>query len=325
MLVFIPDDGTTIATTGLQAMGSQQMGESGAKTRYYMATSLEAGQSVALTVTGLKSATSGGQPAARPAASQGPTGRPPAVPWKPTLRALDRPQSRPAVGAAGILGVGGLVMLMKAKRRSNQPFKSNTSPARRIAMLAAKETSSAVVRAIGLGKTLDDRPVLKQIDLSIDAGEYVVILGVQRRRQNHAAQDAGDAGTPSGGELRLFGLSLPRQASVARARLGLIGHQSMLYRDLTGSRKPRAIPACTVWPIPANALISCWSRGPARSRRRSGEGFQPGHDTAVSIARALVHEPDLLLADEPFAGLDVPGALAIERLWPICTERARQS
>jgi hypothetical protein len=116
VLVFIPDDGTTITTNGLQAMGSQQMGESGAKTRYYMATSLESGQSVALTVTGLKSATSGGQPATRPAASEGPIESPAGAPVEADASGgAIVPKTVAAVGAAGILGVGGLVMLMKGK------------------------------------------------------------------------------------------------------------------------------------------------------------------------------------------------------------------
>lgn len=116
VLVFIPDDGTTITTSGLQAMGSQQMDESGAKTRYYMATSLEAGQSVALTVTGLKSAATGGQPATRPAASAAPADSPPGAPVEADASGgATVPKTIAAVGAAGILGVGGLLMLAKGK------------------------------------------------------------------------------------------------------------------------------------------------------------------------------------------------------------------
>jgi len=186
-------------------------------------------------------------------------------------------------------------------------------------MLAVKDSSSTaaplVIHGIGLGKTLDDRPVLNGIDLSVAAGEYVVILGVNGAGKSTLLKMLATLSTPTSGELRLFGLAVPKHASAARARLGLIGHQSMLYRDLTarenlelfarlyGVRNPkeRAEELLNV------VGLSTRSDDPVKV-------FSRGMTQRVSIARALVHEPDLILADEPFAGLDVPGAAAVEQL-----------
>lgn len=182
-------------------------------------------------------------------------------------------------------------------------------------MPAAKNPSSAVVQAIGLGKTLDDRHVLKGIDLSIDAGQYVVILGVNGAGKTTLLKMLATLAAPTAGELRLFGLSLPRHASAARARLGLIGHQSMLYRDLTARENLELFARLYGVPSPAKRanelldIVGLLDRG-----NDPVKVFSRGMTQRVSIARALVHEPDLLLADEPFAGLDVPGTLAIERL-----------
>jgi hypothetical protein len=62
MLVFVPEDGTTVEAPGMQAMGSQQLDEKGPKTRCYIATSLSEGQTITLTVGGLKVAAASVQP-----------------------------------------------------------------------------------------------------------------------------------------------------------------------------------------------------------------------------------------------------------------------
>jgi len=171
------------------------------------------------------------------------------------------------------------------------------------------------VRAENLVKTLDERPVLNQIDLSIAAGEYVVILGINGAGKTTLLKILSTLMPPTSGGLQLFGLSVPKQAARARARLGMIGHQSMLYRDLTarenlelfarlyGVRSPRQR---------AEELLK--TVGMIDRADDAVKTFSRGMSQRVSIARALVHEPDLVLADEPFAGLDVPGSAAVERL-----------
>jgi len=120
---------------------------------------------------------------------------------------------------------------------------------------------------------------------------------------------------PSSGQLQLFGLDVPRHAAQARARLGLIGHQSMLYRDLTARENLELFARLYGVQAPrrrAEELLSIV--GMIDRADDAVKTFSRGMCQRVSIARALVHQPDLVLADEPFAGLDVPGAAAVERL-----------
>jgi heme exporter protein A len=169
--------------------------------------------------------------------------------------------------------------------------------------------------AAGLGKTIDERSVLKSIDLSIAAGEFVAILGINGAGKTTLLKILATLMPPTTGRLQLFGLDVPRHAAQARARLGLIGHQSMLYRDLTARENLELFAGLYGVDSPrrrADELLSIV--GMSDRADDAVKTFSRGMCQRVSIARALVHQPDLVLADEPFAGLDVPGAAAVQRL-----------
>ncbi|MGD0768791.1 MAG: ABC transporter ATP-binding protein [Tepidisphaeraceae bacterium] len=190
-------------------------------------------------------------------------------------------------------------------------------------MIAPRSSSSftetypapLAMRAADLGKMIDERSVLHSIDLSIPAGEFVAILGINGAGKTTLLKILATLMPPTTGQLQLFGLDVPRHAVQARARLGLIGHQSMLYRDLTARENLELFARLYGVQAPqrrAEELLSIV--GMTDRADDAVKTFSRGMCQRVSIARALVHQPDLVLADEPFAGLDVPGAAAVERL-----------
>jgi ABC-type multidrug transport system ATPase subunit len=181
--------------------------------------------------------------------------------------------------------------------------------------MTADRVASSVIHAAGLVKTLDDRPILNGLNFSVFPGEYVVILGVNGAGKTTLLKMLSTLAAPTAGELRLFGLAVPKFASAARARLGLIGHQSMLYRDLTARENLELFAKLYGVSDPAGRAEDLLRIVGLTARADDPvKVFSRGMTQRISIARALVHEPDLLLADEPFAGLDVPGTAAIERL-----------
>jgi heme exporter protein A len=180
----------------------------------------------------------------------------------------------------------------------------------------ATATADSVVRLVGVGKTIDDRQVLRHINLEIAAGEFVAVLGANGAGKSTLLKVIATLSPATTGGIELFGEPLTRQATKLRSRIGLIGHQSMLYRDLTArenlqffanlygleDRDKRVAQALVMIGLSSRAddAVKTFSRGMAQR---------------VAIARALLHDPELLLADEPFAGLDAPSIRSLEQLF----------
>jgi heme exporter protein A len=171
------------------------------------------------------------------------------------------------------------------------------------------------LRAAGLCKSVDARTILRDIDLEIRAGEFVAILGANGAGKSTLLKILATLTPASAGELHLFGRRATGDCRGQRARIGLIGHQSMLYRDLTARENLEFFGRLYGIASPARRadrlleLMGLADRAddPVRSLSR-------GMVQRVAIARALVHDPELVLADEPFDGLDAPSAAATEQL-----------
>ncbi len=171
------------------------------------------------------------------------------------------------------------------------------------------------VKTTGLGLSIDDRPILRDIDLEIRRGEFVAVLGANGAGKSTLLKVIATLTRASTGELRLFGRTVTRESADLRARIGLIAHQSMLYRELTARENLRFFAKLYGIGKPTERVellldvIGLSNRGndPIKS-------FSRGMVQRVAIARALLHDPELMLADEPFDGLDAPSVAATQGL-----------
>jgi len=178
-----------------------------------------------------------------------------------------------------------------------------------------RSSSSPAVRAIGLHKNLDDRPVLRDLTFDLSAGASMALLGANGAGKTTLLRLLSTLTTPSRGQLEIFGRSARRHGALIRAEIGFIGHQSMLYRDLSalenlvffGRLHDIAQPGVRAMDLLGFVGLADRAQDPVKT-------FSRGMVQRVSIARALLHEPRLLLADEPFAGLDAPSVRTVERL-----------
>jgi len=173
----------------------------------------------------------------------------------------------------------------------------------------------AAIETAGLGKWIDDRPILRDVHLTIGRGEYVGLLGGNGAGKTTLLRILSTLIPPGSGRLSVAGCELPRMASKARAHVGLVTHQSMLYRDLT-ARENLEFFAKLHGVRHASQRVEEILQRVGMSARADDlvKTFSRGMTQRISIARAIVHEPDVLLADEPFAGLDESAAAAVEEL-----------
>jgi heme exporter protein A len=186
-----------------------------------------------------------------------------------------------------------------------------------LAIQSAIEVDAAVapVVARGLGKAIDGRAILRDIDLEVRPGEFLAILGANGAGKSTLLKIIATLTAASSGALRLFGREVTRDNAGLRARIGLIGHQSMLYRDLTARENLEFFGRLYGIEKPvARARQLLEVVGLADRADDAVKSFSRGMVQRVAIARALVHNPELMLADEPFDGLDAPSVTATEAL-----------
>lgn len=186
----------------------------------------------------------------------------------------------------------------------------------RIAVQAAVPTvaeRAPAVQVLSLSKVIDDRPILQDISFEIPNGRYVALLGANGAGKSTLLKVLATLIPATHGQLLFFGRTLARDTTTFRSRLGMIGHGAMLYRDLTAlenlvffGRLYRVVDP------PARARQLLEYVGLASRAHDPVKTFSRGMVQRVSIARALMHDPDLVLADEPFAGLDAPSRRMLE-------------
>lgn len=183
---------------------------------------------------------------------------------------------------------------------------------------AAVEQNGAaapVVAAAGLCLSIDATPILQDISLEIAAGESVALLGANGAGKSTLLRVLAGLMTSSSGRLDLFGTAVGHQRTAARARIGIVAHQPMLYRDLSARENIEFFARLYGVSEPGRRAMEVLAQvGMAQRADQAVKALSRGMTHRVAIARALVHRPELLLADEPFDGLDAPSIGALERL-----------
>ncbi len=158
------------------------------------------------------------------------------------------------------------------------------------------------------------RPVLRGVSLGVRRGEWVVVLGANGAGKTTLLRVIATLLRPAGGRLELNGVDALTHPARVRAQLGMVSHQPLIYPDLTASENLRffgrlyGLSGAQLEQRVEHALreVGLWTRRHDRAR-----AFSRGMTQRLSIARAMLHNPDLLLLDEPFTGLDQHSATTL--------------
>jgi heme exporter protein A len=182
------------------------------------------------------------------------------------------------------------------------------------------EGAEPAIAVAGLRRDYGDRPALDGVDLEVPAGASLVVLGPNGAGKTTLLRVLATLLRPSGGEVVVLGCSLPDEAWKLRGRIGYLGHEPLLYRDLSGRENLRFQARLHgVDGAEAEARIEQLLRAVGMERRadeRVAE-LSAGMRQRISICRCVLHEPELLLLDEPDSNLDAEGReLARELIGP---------
>jgi heme ABC exporter ATP-binding subunit CcmA len=177
--------------------------------------------------------------------------------------------------------------------------------------------TTAIIEIRALVKAYGLLPVLRKLDLSVERGQFVALLGANGSGKSTLLRMLSSLSKPTSGTIHIGGWALPQEAAAVRAQIGLVSHKPLLYENLTArenltffgrlyplTRDEREMRAVTLL-----ERVGLGKRGHDLVRT-----FSRGMQQRLSIARALLHNPDVLLFDEPYSGLDQDASAILDDL-----------
>jgi heme exporter protein A len=162
-----------------------------------------------------------------------------------------------------------------------------------------------MIRIQKLIKRFGSKTVLRGLDFEVRQGEFVALLGPNGAGKTTFLRILASLSRPTLGVVQVAGYSLPAQAAAVRSRLGVVTHLPLLYGDLTAEENLQFYGRMY-------AVFALHSRidevlilvGLVARRHDLVRTFSRGMQQRLAIGRAILHDPEVMLFDEPHTGLD---------------------
>jgi len=162
-----------------------------------------------------------------------------------------------------------------------------------------------VIETRALTKNFGLKPVLRGVDLDVAPGEFVVLFGPNGAGKTTLLRILATLSKPSFGRAAVAGFPLPAGAGEVRRRLGVVSHHTLIYGDLTAEENLRFYARMYGVPSPGKRIAEVLRQVGLSARRRDlARTFSRGMQQRLAIGRAVLHDPEVMLFDEPYTGLD---------------------
>jgi heme exporter protein A len=162
-----------------------------------------------------------------------------------------------------------------------------------------------VIAVKKLVKRFGLKTILRGLDFEVQPGEFVALLGPNGAGKTTFLRILSSLSRPSLGDVRVAGFRLPDEAAQVRARLGVVSHLPLLYGDLTAEENLRFYGRMYNLPNLEARMTEVLEMVGLENRRKDlVRTFSRGMQQRLAIGRAVLHDPDVMLFDEPYTGLD---------------------
>jgi heme exporter protein A len=156
-----------------------------------------------------------------------------------------------------------------------------------------------------LVKRFGPKVVLRGLDFEVESGEFVALLGPNGAGKTTFLRILASLSRPVMGTVNIAGYQLPNQAAAVRQRLGVVSHLPLLYGDLTAEENLRFYGRMYGIPKMEARITEVLEMVGLEPRRRDlVRTFSRGMQQRLAIGRAVLHDPEVMLFDEPHTGLD---------------------
>ena len=171
-----------------------------------------------------------------------------------------------------------------------------------------------MIRARALEKRYGDKRILRGVEFDVGQHDFLLVTGPNGSGKTTLLRLCAGLAAPTRGELEI---------AVQRGRLGYVGHEPLVYRELTALENLELYGRLYRVPERRERIGMLLERfGLWDARHARAESFSRGMLQRLALSRALLHQPELLILDEPYSGLDDEGAALLDRELAARTDEA---